>query len=85
MLQMKSGWILMHICMHTHSARLNITHYLSVHCAGPSSSLLVLLIPFLLVLDSWSSFIFIKITVYLNVAGTSSKASTFKSNRDYSN
>ena len=43
--------------MHT-SARPNITHCLSVHCAGPSSSLLELLIPFLLVLKSWCGFIF---------------------------
>ena len=47
----------MHACMHA-SARPNITHGLSVYCAAPSSSLLVLLIPFLPVLESWSDFIF---------------------------
>ena len=59
MLQISKSWILMHICMHTHSARPNITHYLSIHCAAPSSSLFVFLIPFLLVLKSWSGFFFL--------------------------
>ena len=75
----------MHTCMITHSARPNITHYLSVDCAAPTRPLLVLLIPFLLVSKSWSGFIFIEITVYLNEAGTTSKASTIRRNRDYSN
>ena len=66
--------IVMHICMHTHSARPNLTHSLSVHCAAPSTSLFFLLIPLLLVLKSWSGFMFIEITVYLNGAGTGSKA-----------
>ena len=48
----------MHICIHTHSARPNISQYLSVHCAAPLSLLLILLIPFLLFLKSWLGFIF---------------------------
>ena len=36
-----------------------------MYCAAPSSSLFILLIPFLLIMESWSGFIFIEIFLYL--------------------